>query len=82
MTEGQWILSMFREARVSAWHQSIKGNMTRRHDRLQLTVYQRHDSRYSWCIAGPAKKTVRFSQESWATEEEAMEAVEAEVSSR
>jgi hypothetical protein len=63
---------------VDDWRRSQKGNLWQRlDDGRAVTVFERDDGTYSWCIADEDGPT--WSRSRYGTEEEALEAVEARL---
>lgn len=66
-------------SRPSPWKRSAKGNLYRRWGALTLTVFARGSGRYGYCISFRGSAAPRFSPTSFATEEEAVDAVRIEL---
>jgi len=63
-----------------SWQRSKKGNLWRKAGRLTVSVFQRKDESFGWCIAdheGP-----QYSKDDWPSEQEAVRAAEWEVERR
>jgi len=62
----------------AGFQRSRKGNLWRVYDGLTVTVFQRVDGEFGWCIAADEDDT-QFSSRGYETEEEALEVLGAEL---
>lgn len=62
----------------TGFRRSKRGNLWQQRDGASLTVFERADGWYGWCVAGP-EGDKRFSSSAYETEDEAMGALFDEV---
>lgn len=66
--------ALLNEDRPQPWRRSRKGNLYRRWLDMTLTVFQRQDQLYGYCIS-PRKGPPRYSAGGYGTEDQAMAAM-------